>query len=150
LIAAIGPAPAIRKNACAAIHIASGGAVALNTTRRAGMGRRASRLEMTRQSIATVTVPAAGPNSSAAAMVKLSEIEKLTGVPGSRSVADPLSAVRPSSTNQRSSIGAPARLQSDPRMMKPPTMAIAGRNIRSRVLLTMSITRGPGADTRVP
>src|SRR5687767_8415983 len=77
LAEAIGPASAIRKNACAAIHIASGGAVALNTTRRVGMGRRASRMEMTRLSIATVTVPAAGPNSSADAMVKLSEIEKL-------------------------------------------------------------------------
>ncbi len=113
------------------------------------MGRRASRMEMTRQSIATVTVPAAGPNSSAAAMVKLSEIEKLTGVPGSRSVADPLSAVRPSRTNQRSSIGAPARLQSEPRIVRPPTIAIVGRNIRSTVLVTVSMKRVPGADTAI-
>ena len=43
------------KTSWAATHMASGGAVALNSTRRAGMGRRARRIEMTRPSIATVT-----------------------------------------------------------------------------------------------
>ena len=143
----MGPSPAIRKNTWAAIHIATGGAVALNTTRRAGMGRRASRIEMTRQSMATVTVPAAGPNSIAAAMVKLSEMEKLTGVPGSRSVADPLSAVRARSTNQRSSTGAPERLQSEPTMMTLPTIAIAGRYAFSTLRLALSTRLGICAGT---
>jgi len=60
---------------------------------------------ITRLSIATVTVPAAGPKSSAAAIVKLSEMEKLTEVPGMRSVADPLRTVSAASTYHRSSTG---------------------------------------------
>src|SRR3989442_3714179 len=147
-VSAIGPAPASRKNAWAAAHIAKAGAVPLNSTRRAGMGRRARRIEMTRLSIATVTIPAAGPNSRAAAIVKLSEIEKLTGVPGNRSVADPLSTVRPTSTNQRSSTGALPSCHSEARITRLPAAAIAGRNSRSIFFAAMSIKRACGADTQ--
>jgi hypothetical protein len=50
---------------------------------------------MTRLSTATDTAPAAGPKSRAAVIVNVSEIEKLTGTVGNRSVALPLTSVRP-------------------------------------------------------
>jgi len=87
-----GAPPTIAKKRRADTHIASAGAAALNTRRWSLKLRRASCTEMTTLSTATARVPAAGPNSGAAANVKLSEIEKLAGAFGSRIVAMPLSA----------------------------------------------------------
>ena len=56
-----GPTPASQKKQCAAAHIASAGAAALNRSRCTLKLRRASWYEMTRASIATATVPASGP-----------------------------------------------------------------------------------------
>src|SRR5258705_13037860 len=51
-------------------------------------------------------VPASGPKRSAALMVKLSEIEKATGMLGRRSVAQPLRIVRPIRMKHGHAIGA--------------------------------------------
>ena len=51
------------------------------------------RADSTRPSSAAVTAPAAGPNTSADAMLKMSEIEKLMGIPGMRRVARSLATV---------------------------------------------------------
>ena len=57
------------------------------------------RADSTRPSRAAVIAPADGPNSSAAAMLNVSEIEKLIGMAGMRSVAQPLATVRPTRIN---------------------------------------------------
>ena len=66
----------------------------LNSTRSIERLVLAMRDDSTRPSSAAVMAPADGPNSSAAAMLKVSEIEKLIGIAGMRSVAQPLATVR--------------------------------------------------------
>ena len=56
---------------------------------------RARRPEITSASAATISVPTFGPNSSAAVIVNVSEIENVTGIDGIRSVALPLRSVSP-------------------------------------------------------
>ena len=56
------------------------------------------RYDTTTPSSAAVMAPAEGPNSRADAMLKTSEIEKLIGMPGMRSVAQPLAMVSAMST----------------------------------------------------
>jgi len=60
---------------------------------------RFKRTEITRVSIATTAVPAAGPNTTAAVSVKTSEIEKLTEIDGILSTADPLITVSATSAH---------------------------------------------------
>ena len=48
---------------------------------------------MARLSRATINVPAAGPNATAAVRVKTSEIEKFAGAPGIFRTAEPLNSV---------------------------------------------------------
>jgi len=61
--------------------------------------------DMTSASTTTITVPAAGPNRTAAAMVNVSEIETLTGTSRIRSVDQPVTIVNPTSTNQEEPSG---------------------------------------------
>src|SRR5215510_13228328 len=88
-----------KKNVCADSHIAIGGAAALNNKRSRGSPARDRRAEITRLSIATNTVPAAGPKTTAAVSVKTSEIEKLTGTFGILSTAQPLTSVTATSAH---------------------------------------------------
>src|SRR5262245_29069902 len=119
--AASGGTPASAKNACAATHIEVAGTVALNSTldQERCSGRR--RAEMARLSSATVIVPAAGPNSSAAAIVKVSEIEKLTGTTGMRSVAAPLVTVKAARMNHATPGGVVTRCHTDIPSTTPPS-----------------------------
>ena len=92
--------------------MASGGAAQLNS-RRSGRNParvRASLAEMARLSSATATVPAAGPNTTAAVRVNTSEMEKLAGIAGTLSTAVPASSVSAASTHH--SIGRGAALTS--------------------------------------
>src|SRR4051812_30345958 len=107
--AASGATPDSAKNVFAATHIDSAGTVALNSTRDHDRCSGRRRAEMARLSSATVMVPAAGPNSSAAAIVKVSEIEKLTGTTGIRSVAAPLVTVNAARMIQATPGGATTR-----------------------------------------
>ncbi len=79
-----GSIPAVKKKRCAASHIASGGATTLKSSLSTGSGGSArwSRYEIARQSTATVTAPAAGPNTTALVSVNTSEMEKFTDVDG--------------------------------------------------------------------
>ena len=88
-----------------AIHIASGAAARLNAKRRGARPPRASRTDKERQSSATASVPAAGPATSNTAKVKVSAIEKLTGIAVIRSVVTPLSSVSPATSAHRQSVG---------------------------------------------
>src|SRR3954470_15023198 len=111
--AASGATPDSAKKGFAATHIDSAGTVALNRTldQERCSGRR--RAEMARLSSATVIVPAAGPNSKAAAIVKVSEIEKLTGTTGIRRVAAPLVTVKAAKMNHATPGGASRSRQTD-------------------------------------
>src|SRR5262249_38726337 len=66
-------------------------------------------------------VPAAGPNSSAAAMVKVSEIEKLTGTTGMRNVAAPLVMVKAARIIHATPGGAVTRWYTDIPSTTPPS-----------------------------
>ncbi len=88
--------------------MASAVAVALNATRAPDMPRlfgRDTRNDITSASITTITVPAAGPNSSAAAIVNVSEIEKLTGTARIRNVDQPVTSVKATSMNHNGPTG---------------------------------------------
>src|SRR5262249_10164307 len=61
---------------------------------------RATFSDITSASTTTITLPAAGPKRSAAAMVNVSEMEKLIGTYSIRRVDQPVTMVRPSSRNQ--------------------------------------------------
>ncbi len=58
-------------------------------------------------------VAAGGPYSSAAAKTNVSETESLAGMPGIRTVKEPLSSVRTASTSQLASTGAREMAWSD-------------------------------------
>ena len=122
-----GPTPATRKKTWAEAHIAIAGPVALNSTRRTAVCRRARRDVMIRPSRATSTVPAAGPNSNAAMMVNASLVEKLAGNCGKRRTNEPLRITRPASTYQ--SIGGLdcANSTIDTPMMRAPATMTAGK-----------------------
>ncbi len=62
-------------------------------------------IEITAASKATTTVPAAGPKSNAVVNVNTSEIEKLIGTAGIRSIKWPLTTVRMASATHRRSGG---------------------------------------------
>ena len=74
------------------------GAEALNAMRYNERVLVDMRYDTTTPSRAAVMAPAEGPNSRAEAMLKTSEIEKLIGMPGMRSVAQPLAMVSAMST----------------------------------------------------
>ena len=61
---------------------------------------------MTRVSKTTIMVAAGGPNRRAAAKTNVSETESLAGMPGMRTVKEPLRRVRTASTSQLESTGA--------------------------------------------
>src|SRR2546422_9738603 len=88
------------KKRCAASHMASAVAVALNTTRAhiRDLFVWTFLSDITSASSTTVTVPAAGPKRSAAAIVNVSENEKLTGTARIRNVDHPVTSVRSTST----------------------------------------------------
>ena len=113
--------PTSQKNTCAAAHIASAGAVALKSSCRSAKLRLASWREMTRLSTATATAPAAGPKNTAAVKVNASEIEKLTGMFGRRSVAIPPMIVKAARTSHGSAAGVVASWWTDvPTASTPP------------------------------
>ena len=93
--------PEARKNTTAEIHIATGGAAALNRRlfQRQAPCSVSDDAEITRLSIATIAVPAAGPNTTAAVSVKTSEIEKFTETDGILRTADPLIKVSATSAH---------------------------------------------------
>src|SRR5262245_54341774 len=82
--------------------MAVGGATALKSKRSIVSGgvERCRRYEIARQSAATATAPAAGPNTTALVRVKTSEMVKLTVTVGILRTADPLSRVRPRRSHQ--------------------------------------------------
>ena len=91
--------PTHRRTARADIHIATGGAAALNRMRSTGNPVRISRAEIAMLSIATSTVPAAGPKTTALVSVNTSEIEKLAVTVGILSTAEPLISVSATSSH---------------------------------------------------
>ena len=131
---ASGPTPALAKNSCAAIHMVRAGTVTLNRTR-TGAGCRppvARRSDITSASTATVTAPAAGPKSRAAAIVNVSEMEKLAGIARSRSVAQPDTPVNATSITHCGAIGLTERSISDQASTKLPARITAARNVPIR------------------
>ena len=108
--AAIGPSsggwfPSIAKKTCAATQSATVTAAMLNSTRSTERLLLSIRADSTRPSRAAVIAPADGPNSSVAAILNVSEIEKLMGMLGMRSVAHPLATVSPTRINHSSATG---------------------------------------------
>jgi len=85
--------PPSAKKTCAASHVAIVGAAMLNRTRSQVRWLLENREVSTRPSSAAHTAPADGPNRSDAAILKMSEIEKLIGIAGMRSIAQPLTTV---------------------------------------------------------
>ena len=80
--------------------MATGGAAALNRNfSNVSPVVRFRHPEITRLSIATIAVPAAGPNTTAAVSVKTSEIEKFTETDGILRTADPLIKVSATSAH---------------------------------------------------
>src|ERR1044071_8863635 len=78
------------KSSCDAHQIETAGAVMLNRARYHSGRRFAIQNEISRPSRATVTVPAADPNSRTDAKTNVSEIEIVAGIDGSSTVAEPL------------------------------------------------------------
>ena len=118
--------PASATNACAAVHIASAGAVALKSSCRRLNLRLASWSEMTRLSSATATAPAVGPKKTAAVNVNASEMEKATGTFGSRSVAKPDNIVNAARTSHGNAALDSARWWTDvPTASTPPVITSA-------------------------
>ena len=88
-------APPSVKKTCAATQVAIVGAAMLKRIRLSVRWLCANRKVTTRPSKAAEIAPAAGPKRSAATMLKMSEIEKLIGIDGMVSIAQPLATVRP-------------------------------------------------------
>ena len=82
-----------RKKIDAAIHMAKAGAATLKRIRGAVRDPRASVIDMTRASPPASSAPAGGPNSRAAAIVNVSDRDRLMGNPGIRIVAHPVRKV---------------------------------------------------------
>src|SRR5438445_421812 len=140
-------APDSLAKACAAIHIASGGAVALKRKRRNAYSREeASRREMTRLSNVTASVPAAGPNRTAAVIVKLSEIEKLASPVGRRKVAAPPSTVSARGTSHGAPTGASASCHSEEPIAHTPRLMTANR-YTPWSHLGSAVREAPGAES---
>ena len=79
------------------------GAAMLNRTGDAVRRELANQKDSTSPSKAAVIAPAAGPKSTAAAMLNVSEIEKLISIEGIRSMTQPVLTVRPARISQRAS-----------------------------------------------
>src|SRR5206468_6333131 len=94
-----------KKNVWADSHIASGKLVTLKATRCSQRLDLSRRSDMTSASHTTTTVPASGPNSNAAAIVNVSEIEKVIGALRIRNVDHAVTAVRATSTSQADPTG---------------------------------------------
>ena len=88
-----------QKNSEAALHIARAAAAMLKRTRVAVRDSRASPIDITRPSAPASNAPAAGPNRSAAAIVNVSDSDRLIGNPGMRTVAHPVIRVSSASTS---------------------------------------------------
>ena len=99
--------PDTAKNACDATQMATAGAARLNSTRRAVRAELCMRNDSIRPSRAAVTAPAAGPMSRAAAVLNVSEIEKLIGMSGTRSASQPAVTVSTRSTTSANDTGPP-------------------------------------------
>src|SRR6266487_3723636 len=99
---ASGPVCVMAKKVWAASHMASGRAVTLNMTRvhMPDLIVSGSRSDIASASNITLTVPAAGPNSRAAAIVNVSEIEKLIWTLRIRNGDHAVTIVSASRTNQ--------------------------------------------------
>ncbi|PYR11488.1 MAG: hypothetical protein DMF99_08295 [Acidobacteria bacterium] len=76
-----------------ALHIAIAAVDTLKRTRCAVLRLKTMRYDSTSASSAAVAAPAEGPNNRPVEKMKVSEIEKLIGISGMRSVAHPLAAV---------------------------------------------------------
>jgi hypothetical protein len=74
--------------------------VTLNSTVVSVRWGRLRRIELVSVSAATHSAPAPGPKRSAAGIVSASDGEKLTGNPGSRTIANPEAQVMTSNTSQ--------------------------------------------------
>ena len=85
--------PPTAKKTVAATHMGTVSVDMLKSTRETVRSSFAMRDDRTRPSSPAVIAPAAGPNMSAAAMLNVSEIEKLMGIAGMRSVAQLLPIV---------------------------------------------------------
>ena len=77
----------------------------MNRIRSSGSPLDASRAEIARLSIATINVPAAGPNTTALVSVKTSDIEKFTATEGIFSTAEPLTSVNTASAHHSTGAG---------------------------------------------
>src|SRR5215471_2895954 len=111
------------KNVRDARAIARLAADTLKRTRLTERGVLTSRVDRTAASIAASTAPAAGPNSSAALNVKTSEIERVIGGSGIRSVNCALAIVSSASTAHRESGGVAIREAIDTARIAPPRIA---------------------------
>ena len=100
-----GAMPETRKKRFADSHADAAGADILNRALCGSLCRFAIQNEMTKPSSATRTVPAAGPYSSTAVNTNVSDIDIEAYVDGKRTVADPLTRVRPAMMNHWDSIG---------------------------------------------
>jgi hypothetical protein len=87
-----------QKKSDAAAHIETAGAAMLKSRRVGVRMCRGRRIDITSPSAPDSSAPAAGPNRSAAAMVKVSDTDTLIGVPGMRAVAHPVISVSSAST----------------------------------------------------
>src|SRR5215475_8834061 len=88
-----GAIPEIRKKRFAEHQTDTAGADMLNRARCGSLCRFAIQNEMTKPSRATITVPAAGPNSNTAVKTNVSDMEMEAYEEGSLTVADPLMSV---------------------------------------------------------
>src|SRR5882762_4562676 len=120
--------------------MASAVAVALNTTRVhiRDLLKWTIRSDITSASSTTTTVPAAGPKSSAAAIVNVSEIEKLTWTVRIRSVDHPVTSVKATSTNHGDPTG--WRINSPTETNR--TTAPAAPTVQRKALRTTLFTSG--------
>src|SRR4051812_14611922 len=85
-----GRTPASVKKICADIQIETAGAAMLKSSRWSSLRRRFSHREIIKPSRATMRVPTGAPNSRTEVMTKVSETERLAGIEGSLTLAEPL------------------------------------------------------------
>jgi len=101
--------PAAAKKACDASQTPTAGAARLNRTRRTVRVELCMRNDSIRPSIPAVTAPAAGPITRAAAVLKVSETEKLIGIAGTGIASQPTMTVSARSTTRANDTG-PVRI----------------------------------------